>query len=53
MVTLTFFSVNPGNFGCKFQICGQNFPPKLQFSDFIGIIIQMGDTELFSGRFVG
>ena len=46
------FSVTPRIFGRRFQICGQNFPPKLQFSDFMGIIIQMEYTELFSGRFV-
>ena len=51
MVTLIFLG-NPRFCGRKFQICSQNFPPKLQFSDFMIIIIQMGYTEFFSGRFV-
>ena len=45
------FLRNPHIFSHRFQTCGQNFPLKPWFSDFIGIIIQKGDTKLFSGRF--
>ena len=43
MVTFNFFSEpSPHYFGDRFQVCVQNVPLKPCFSDFMGIIIQMG-----------